>query len=278
MSRHRPSKPASDARSAPSAGRRRPDREGRDAREPAPTARAGAHLVYGFHAVRAALQARRRPLLALHATEAAAERLADEVAAAGLEPRLVTGEYLSRRLGAQAVHQGVLLEAGPLPALDLSEIESVSGLVLVLDQITDPINVGAILRTAAAFAVDALITTTRHTPDFSGLVAKAASGGVDLVPVVEVVNLARALDELGQLGYWRVGLDSEGPTSFEAASVTRPLALVLGAEDKGLRRLTRERCDALVRLDMPGAIKSLNVSNACAVALTLARQRLAQID
>ncbi len=236
----------------------------------------GVAVIYGFHAVRAALAAWRRPLLTLSATEAAARKLAGEIAASGLTPRLVTAEDLARRLGAQAVHQGVLLEAGPLAPIDLSEIEHRSGLVLVLDQITDPHNVGAILRTAAAFAVDALVTTTRHTPEFSGIVAKAASGGVDLVPIAEVVNLARALDDLGRQGYWRIGLDSEGPTTFEAAPVTRPLALVLGAEDKGLRRLTRERCDVLARLDMPGAIKSLNVSNACAVALTLAHQRLAQ--
>jgi 23S rRNA (guanosine2251-2'-O)-methyltransferase len=187
----------------------------------------------------------------------------------------VLAEDLTRRLGAQAVHQGVLLEAGPIEPIDLSEIADVSGIVLVLDQITDPHNVGAILRTAAAFAVDALVTTTRHAPDFSGIVAKAASGGLDHVPIVEVVNLARALEDLGERGYWRVGLDSAGPTAFDAAPLVRPVALVLGAEDKGLRRLTRENCDALVRLDMPGAIKSLNVSNACAVALALVSQRLA---
>ena len=188
---------------------------------------------------------------------------------------IVTGADLSHRLGAQATHQGVSLEAGPIETIDLGEIEDGSGLVLVLDQITDPHNVGAILRTAAAFAVDALVTTGRHTPELSGIVAKAASGGLDHVPIVEVVNLARALEELGSMGYWRIGLDSNGPTAFDDAPVQRPVALVLGAEDKGLRRLTRERCDALVRLELPGAIKSLNVSNACAVALTLARQRLA---
>lgn len=236
---------------------------------------ADATLIYGFHAVLAALVARRRRLSAIHVTEAAAARLAREIAAAGLSPRIVTGEDLSQRLGAGAVHQGVMLEAGPIEPIDLSEIVDHSGIVLVLDQITDPHNVGAILRTAAAFAVDAFVTTTRHAPELSGLVAKAASGGLDHVPIVEVVNLARALEDLGRMGYWRIGLDSEGPTTFETAPVTRPVALVLGAEDKGLRRLTREHCDALARLDMPGAIKSLNVSNACAVALTLTRQRLA---
>lgn len=235
----------------------------------------GTTPIYGFHAVQAALKARRRPLVAILATEAAAARLAPDIAAAGLETKIVLAEDLTRRLGAQAVHQGVLLEAGPIEPIDLSEIADVSGIVLVLDQITDPHNVGAILRTAAAFAVDALVTTTRHAPDFSGIVAKAASGGLDHVPIVEVVNLARALEDLGERGYWRVGLDSAGPTAFDAAPLVRPVALVLGAEDKGLRRLTRENCDALVRLDMPGAIKSLNVSNACAVALALVSQRLA---
>ena len=186
-----------------------------------------------------------------------------------------TAEEIARRLGPHAVHQGVLLLAGPVEPIELADIEDRSGLVLVLDQITDPHNVGAILRTAAAFAVDAVVTTARHSPELSGVLAKAASGGLDHVPVAEVVNLARALEELAQMGYWRIGLDSDGDTTFEAASVRRPVALVLGAEDKGLRRLTRENCDAVARLDMPGAIKSLNVSNACAVALTLARQRLA---
>ncbi len=232
-------------------------------------------VLYGFHAVEEALRAKKRRPLALFATEAAAARLAADCAAADLVPQIVEAEDLSRKLGREAVHQGVLLEAEPLPAPDLDEIESKSGLVLVLDQITDPHNVGAIVRSAAAFGVDALVTTERHAPEFTGLLAKAASGGLEHVAIVSVVNLARALEELGELGYLRVGLDSEAPVVLEEAPLTRPLALVLGAEDKGLRRLTREKCDLLARLDMPGAIKSLNVSNACAVALALARSRLA---
>ncbi len=229
--------------------------------------------------MRAALEARRRRFQALYATEAAAAKLAELIAAAGLAPaRLVTSDELTRRLGTGAVHQGVLLEAGPVEPIALADITDRSGLVLVLDQITDPHNVGAIVRTAAAFAVDALVLTERHAPAMSGVVAKAASGGLDHLAVAIVVNLARALDELGDMGYWRVGLDSDGAADFDAAVGRRPLALVLGAEGAGLRRLTRERCDALARLDMPGAVKSLNVSNACAVALTLARQRLAAME
>ena len=233
-------------------------------------------VLYGYHAVREALRAKKRVCLDLFATAPAAEKLAEEIAASGVFVNIIEPETRFARLGQDSVHQGVLLEARPLPSLDISEIVVGSGLVLALDQITDPHNVGAILRTAAAFSVDAIIATDRHAPEFSGVLAKAASGGLEHVPIVQVVNLARALDELGEAGYLRVGLDSEGPASLEKTPLTRPTALVLGAEGKGLRRLTREKCDFLARLDMPGAIKSLNVSNACAVALTLAHAALAQ--
>ncbi len=225
--------------------------------------------LYGFHAVAAALSAPRRRLVRLYATPAAAERLGADIARRGVETRVVSAEEIAARLPRDAVHQGLLLEAEPLEPLDISELPE-KGLVVVLDQITDPHNVGAILRTSAAFAVDALITTERHSPEFSGALAKAASGGLEHVPISTVTNLARAMEELGDHGYWRVGLDSEAPAIFGAEPLTRPLALVLGAEDRGLRRLTREKCDALARLDLPGAIKSLNVSNACAIALALA--------
>jgi 23S rRNA (guanosine2251-2'-O)-methyltransferase len=229
-------------------------------------------LIYGFHPVIEALRSKQRKALTLFATPAAAARL--EAEAAGVAKHIVRAEDLTRRLGPGCVHQGVLLEARPLPARDLDEIVSNSGIVLVLDQITDPHNVGAILRNAAAYAVDAVVTTERHAPHLSGVLAKAASGGLEHVPVVEVVNLARALDELKDLGYLRVGLDSEAPLSFEQAPLVRPLALVLGGEGKGLRRLTREKCDIAARLELPGPIKSLNVSNACAVALSLAQRQL----
>ncbi len=252
---------SSSSSSGPAAGFRRPSAE--------------LSVLYGLHAVRAALSAKRRKILNVFATAPAAERMADDLAEAGLTPQLVTNEDLARRLGPNAVHQGIMIEARPIEPIDLSDIIPVSGIVLALDQITDPHNVGAILRTAAAFGIDAVVTTERHSPELSGVMAKAASGAVDLVPIALIGNFARALERLGDMGYLRVGLDSEAPVAFEVAPLSRPMVLVLGGEGKGLRRLSREKCDLLVRLDMPGPIKSLNVSNACAVALTMARVKLA---
>jgi 23S rRNA (guanosine2251-2'-O)-methyltransferase len=231
-------------------------------------------VLYGTHAVRAALTAKRRKILAVFATQPAAERMAEDFAATGLTPHIVTGDDLTRRLGQNAVHQGIMIEARPIEPIDLSDIVPQSGIVLALDQITDPHNVGAILRTAAAFGVDAVITTERHSPELSGVMAKAASGGIDYVPIALVGNFARTLERLADMGYLRIGLDSEAPIAIEAAPLVRPVALVLGGEGKGLRRLSREKCDFLVRLDMPGPIKSLNVSNACAVALSLVQTKL----
>lgn len=233
----------------------------------------GRILLYGYHPVREALVAGRRTIFKLHATQNAADRLAGELAAAGVTPEIVTIEDIAHRLPADAVHQGLIAEVSELPAPDLADLPA-DGLVLVLDQVTDPHNVGAIVRTAAAFGVDAIITTERHSPALGGVLAKSASGGLEHVPVITVVNLARALEKLEDAGYLRAGLDSSGSMSFEAMDLHRPLALVLGAEGKGLRRLTRENCDMVARLDMPGAIKSLNVSNACAVALAIAHIKL----
>ena len=234
-----------------------------------------AQLIWGFHSVREALRAGRRKVVALRATSAAAEKLAAEIAACGTPASIVTAEEIDALLPDGAVHQGLLLEAGPLPEIGVEDLPD-DGLVLVLDQVTDPHNVGAILRTAAAFGVNAVITTERHSPALGGVLAKAASGGLEHVDVVSVVNLARALEKLGDMGYQRVGLDFDGPQSLGDTVLSRPLALVLGAEGKGLRRLSRENCDALARIDLPGAVRSLNVSNACAVALTIATMRLAR--
>ena len=146
--------------------------------------------------------------------------------------------------------------------------------MLVFDQITDPHNVGAILRSAAAFGVSAAVTTARHSPEATGVLAKSASGALERVPIVEVVNLARALDAMKTRGFMVVGLDSTGDTDLATVTLCAPLALVLGAEGKGLRRLTGSLCDQVARLDLPGEIKSLNVSNAAALALYIATTKL----
>lgn len=269
----RPGKPKGETRPGrkppPQTGSARPPPAARE-KSPAPSGNVA--QIWGTHAVAEALKSPRRELLRLFATESSAERIGALAEARGLRVDIVPSESFSGRLPRDAVHQGLLLETRPLEPIDLGDIPD-EGTVLVLDQVTDPHNVGAILRTAAAFGVTALVMTDRHAPDFTGTLAKSASGGLEHVPVALVVNLARALDQLGERGFQRIGLDSEGYATLDDLVPQGPLALVLGAEGTGLRRLTRERCDALARLDMPGAIRSLNVSNACAAALTVVRLR-----
>jgi len=236
-------------------------------------AAAGPALLYGWHSVKAALENPARRVRKLMVTENALRRLRDESIPLPVEPELVRPDAIAARLGPDAVHQGLLVEADPLPAPTLETLAP-EGLVLVLDQITDPHNVGAILRSAAAFDVKAVVTTARHSPEATGVLAKAASGAIDLVPLVLVQNLARGMTALRERGFLLVGLDSEGDTDLSHLPLESPLALVLGAEGKGLRQLTRETCDRLARIDLPGAIKSLNVSNAAALALYVASRKL----
>lgn len=255
----------------------RPDKRARQARQAEqraaksfPRDHDGPVVLYGLHSVVAALSNPGRKPIRLLATENAAARLAEAGVAERIAPEIVRPGAIDRLLTPDAVHQGLYLEAEALIVPKLDAVPA-GGLVLALDQITDPHNVGAIVRTAAAFAVDAIVTTARHSPEATGVLAKSASGGLEHAPLVLVQNLARALQALGERGFLRVGLDSEGPAPLdEAALGSGGLVLVLGAEGKGLRQLTRETCDRLVRLDMPGAIKSLNVSNAAAIALHVA--------
>jgi 23S rRNA (guanosine2251-2'-O)-methyltransferase len=233
----------------------------------------GSVLLYGWHTVRAALQNPARRIRRLLATANAARRLSEDGVALALEVELVRPDTIAHRLGPDAVHNGLLAEADPLPSPELDQIEP-DGIVLVLDQITDPHNVGAILRTAAGFAVAAVVTTARHSPEATGVLAKSASGALEYVPLVTVPNLARALDTLRERGYLLVGLDSAGDRELGDLPLRAPLALVVGAEGKGLRQLTRTTCDRVARLDLPGRIKSLNVSNAAALALYIVTQRL----
>ena len=233
----------------------------------------GPAILYGWHTVSAALANPRRKIRKLLLTENAARRLADENIDTKVTPEIVRPQLIDQRLGPDAVHQGMLAEVDPLSSPDISTLEQ-EGIVLVLDQITDPHNVGAILRSAAAFAVKAIVTTARHSPEATGVLAKSASGALELVPLVLVQNLARALTELNERGFLTVGLDSEGSADLSRVELREPLALVLGAEGKGLRQLTRETCATVARLDMPGEIKSLNVSNAAVLALYVGASRL----
>ena len=233
----------------------------------------GPAILYGWHTVSAALANPNRKIRKLLLTENAARRLGEENIDTRVTPEIVRPQLIDQRLGPDAVHQGMLAEADPLPSPDIETLKQ-EGMVLVLDQITDPHNVGAILRSAAAFAVKAIVTTARHSPEATGVLAKSASGALELVPLVLVQNLARALTALNERGFLTVGLDSEGSDDLSKVELREPLALVLGAEGKGLRQLTRETCAAVARLDMPGEIKSLNVSNAAVLSLYVGASRL----
>src|SRR5215475_3077248 len=254
-------------KSRPAGAGRRPSWRARDSDSDGPI------VLYGWHTVTMALQNPRRHIRKLLLTENAARRLAEDHIDSRVTPEMVRPNQIDHLLGPDAVHQGLFAEADPLPSPDIETLAT-EGMVLVLDQITDPHNVGAIMRSAAAFAVRAIVTTARHSPEATGVLAKAASGALELVPLVTVQNLARALTELNERGFMTVGLDSEGSETLSAIQLSQPLALVLGAEGKGLRQLTRETCNAVARLDMPGEIKSLNVSNAAVLALYIGATRL----
>lgn len=231
--------------------------------------------LYGSHACLAALHNPERYHRRLLLTREAREALGGELPASP-QPETVDRTRLDALLPPGAVHQGIALLTDPLedPGVEsLKEPLDEAGdetreTVLLLDHVTDPRNVGAILRSAAAFGARAVIVTDRHAPEATGALAKAASGGLEVVPLIRVTNLARALDLLAEYGFWRVGLEMETEkTLAQAVNGIRRLALVLGAEDEGLRRLTREKCDFLAKLPMSGAVESLNVSAAAAVAL-----------
>ena len=238
--------------------------------------------VYGHHAVRAILLNPNRRIERLVATEAnqteVAQWLKNSPHAIQFEP--IDKERLAALLPMGAVHQGVAVLAKPLAELALEDFLNSIGertVILMLDQVSDPHNLGAILRSAAVFGAAAVVLTERAAPPLSGVVAKAASGAIERVAVVRVVNLARALDQVYAAGFWRIGLDSAAPTDLAAViggkQPIAKLALLLGAEGDGLRRLTREHCDAMARLSATSDFTSLNVSNAAAVALFVAQQR-----
>lgn len=233
-------------------------------------------FLYGLHTVRAAIQNPERKNIRLSVTQNALARLEiGPVESLPFPVDMVSPGDIDRHLGPDAIHQGVMLETRPLPVRRLEALKD-SPLLLVLDQVTDPHNVGAIMRSAVAFDCGAVITTIRHSPTESGVLAKSASGALEMIPYIQITNLADVLNELHALGFTTIGLDSEGPQPLEGTFSGERIALVLGAEGKGLRQKTRETVTALARLDMPGAIKSLNVSNAAAISLYAARHYLAK--
>ena len=228
---------------------------------------------WGKHAVSAALDNPNRKVLKAWATREAMTfmQFPPDVAVTVAE-----APDLGRFVPADAPHQGVVIEVEPLEDAWLDELLSdppERAVLLVLDQVTDPHNVGAILRSAAAFGALGIVTQDRHSPPESGVVAKAASGALERVRWVRVVNLARALEEIAEAGFWRIGLAGDAETELKDALGPQRVALVLGAEGAGLRHNSREHCDALARLPITDAIESLNVSNAAAVALYAATAR-----
>ena len=240
--------------------------------------------LYGLHAVRAALANPRRKVKRAILTARAAEELGPKLLGR-VRHEVADGDAVSRVLPQGAVHQGVALSCEPLAGRKLADVlqppptrsgsaGSISPqgggdrrIVLVLDQISDPHNAGAILRTAAAFGVAAVIVQDRNSPPESGALAKAASGALDIVPVVSVVNISRALEELGKLDFWRIALAGDGEGPLKDTAHEGDVALVLGSEGSGIRRLVREHCDTAVFVPIDSAMESLNVSNAAAIAL-----------
>ena len=222
---------------------------------------------WGRHAVAAALDNPQRKVVKAWATRDAAAFMQ---VPKDLAVTLADVADLGRLVPGDAPHQGVVVEVEPLDDVwldDLLTAASERAVLLVLDQVTDPHNVGAILRSAAAFGAIGIVTQDRHSPPESGALAKAASGTLETVPWVRTVNLARALVDIAEAGFWRIGLAGDAPMELAEALGPKRVALVLGAEGPGLRPNTREHCDALARLPISSAVESLNVSNAAAVAL-----------
>ena len=227
---------------------------------------------WGRHAVEAALANPERVVRKLWATRAASEHLD---LPKDLPVVLADVADLGRMVPADAPHQGLVAEVDPLEDVWLSDIlaQGGGGPILVLDQVTDPHNVGAVLRSAAAFNAAAIVTQDRHAPAEGGALAKAASGALELVPWARVVNLSRALEELAEAGYWRIGLAGETEMTLEQAFSPGKIALVLGAEGEGLRHNVAQHCDVLARLPISDRVESLNISNAAAIALYAAGRR-----
>lgn len=233
----------------------------------------GPVLLYGLHTVEAAFANKDRKRLKLYATENAQNRLKERGVKIDVPVEDRRPKELDRMVTRDAVHQGMILEADPLPAYGAEHLKG-ARLILALDQVTDPHNVGAILRSAVALDADAVVTTERHAPEEGSVLAKSASGALDMIKHVRVKNMARFITEMKDQAFGCIALDSDGPASLEDTEFTEKTVLVLGSEGKGVRQGVREACGLLARLDMPGEIRSLNVSNAAVLSLYVARQKM----
>ena len=261
-----------------------PQAPGPEAREPRGSA-GPALWLYGVHAALAALaNPARRPRRLIITAEAARGLAGRLPKTPGIQPEILDRAALDRALPQGAVHQGIAVLAEPLPEPDLDEVldglaGAESAAILLLDQVTDPQNVGAVLRSAAAFGAAAVVTPRHHAPPMTGALAKAASGAAEHVALVRVGNLAQAIERLKESRFWCVALAGDAAQDLAAIDLTGRVALALGAEGPGLMRLTRERCDLSARLPTQGPIADINVSNAAAVALyECARQRAAKMQ
>ena len=223
------------------------------------------YWVYGTHAALAAIANPERQVHRIIATKLAADKLAEEYETKQVE--ILPPEKFLQNLPAGAIHQGIAVQVSPLPAYELEEVLDSGQPIVLLDQVTDPHNVGAMLRSAAAFDAAALVLPEKHAPEETSILAKTACGALEIVPLIHVPNLADAIRKLKKADYWVAGLDGAADKTFAEAKLGRNTALVMGAEGAGLRRLSAELCDFLVKLPISARMESLNVSNAAAIAL-----------
>jgi 23S rRNA (guanosine2251-2'-O)-methyltransferase len=226
--------------------------------------------LYGFHACRMALENPQRQIITIMAVnESALEKIGVKECHRP-KIKLVERQRIEALLPAGAVHQGITLQVAPLPQVSIDDLEadvSPNQCIVVLDQVSDPHNVGAVLRSAAVFGAKALILTDRNAPPESGALAKSASGALELVPLIRVTNLAHALKDLKDIGFWCVGFAESGAQQLDQINLTGKIALVMGAEGEGMRRLTKDLCDFTACLPTSSSFTTLNVSNAAAIAL-----------
>lgn len=222
-------------------------------------------FLYGRHACLAALANNRRQIIKLYITK---NFNSAELPKLNITPQLINSADIGKYIPDSAVHQGIIVETTPLPDPGIAYIEKKGGIIIILDQVTDPQNIGAILRTAAAFSVTAIVIPKDNAPEESAALAKAASGALEIVPIIRVTNLVRAIEELKKHQYWFIGMDGATDTNIgDIKDISRNTALVMGAEGKGLRRLTADSCDYIAKIPISSDVESLNVSNAAAIGL-----------